>query len=174
MSSRVVVENFLASYQQHEFRRMHEYLAESVRFSDYAFEEITGAAVKGMWHWFCVPSESRPDPVKVPDFEIVTGVGDQVTARYRVSYELRPLLVGENKQVDYWIRSAVTVKDGLIMSQKDEFDNITKAEFAKMAFPPPLAVLANTPLLQPIVRAGTARKLAAFMRANGYGQPTDG
>jgi ketosteroid isomerase-like protein len=142
---------------------MQAYLADDVEFSDFAFK-IQGKAVRAMWHWFCIPYPPRPEPVKVPEFEIVKVEGDRVTARYRVTY-----LYGESlRPVDYWIRSTFTVRDGKIVAQTDQFDTLSTFQFARMAFGLPTALLAFTPLLRSTVQKKAMEKLNKFSREYGY------
>ncbi len=172
MSSQEIVRGFLRCYQQHDFKRMQAYLADDVEFSDFAFQ-IRGKAVKAMWHWFCMPYPPRPEPVKVPEFEVVGVEGDphkrdrqvnRVTAHYRVAY-----LYGETlRPVDYWIRSTFTVRDGKIVAQTDQFDTLSPFQFAKMAFGLPTALLAFTPLLRSTVQKKAREKLDKFSREYGY------
>jgi ketosteroid isomerase-like protein len=153
----------LRCYQQHDFKGMQAYLAEDVEFSDFAFK-IRGKAVKAMWHWFCIPYPPRTEPVKVPEFEVVKVEGDRVTARYRVVY-----LYGESlRPVDYWIRSTLTVRDGKIVAQTDQFDTLSTFQFAKMAFGLPTALLAFTPLLRSTVQKKATEKLDKFSQEYGY------
>ncbi|MCY7273647.1 MAG: nuclear transport factor 2 family protein [Phormidesmis sp. CAN_BIN44] len=163
MSNEETVDGFLRCYQQHDFRGMHACLADDVEFSDFAFK-IRGSAVKAMWHWFCIPYSPRPEPVKVPEFEVIKVEADRVIARYRVNY-----LYGEAlRTVDYWIRSTFTVGDGKIVAQTDRFDRISAFEFARMAFGLPVALLAFTPLLQSTVQKKAAEKLNKFSQQYGY------
>ncbi|MCY6492804.1 nuclear transport factor 2 family protein [Leptolyngbya sp. GGD] len=163
MSGEKTVRGFLGCYQQHDFKGMQAYLADAAEFSDFAFQ-IQDNAVKAMWHWFCIPYTSRPDPVKVPEFEVISVEGDRVIARYRVVY-----LYGEAlRPVDYWIRATFTVSDGKIVTQTDRFDQISAFEFARMAFGLPVALLAFTPLLRSTVQKKATEKLNKFSQEYGY------
>lgn len=160
MSNRAIVEKFLSCYQKHVYKDMQSCLADNVRFSDYAFDDIQGKKVMAMWHWFCVPYPPRKQPIEVPEFTIVEETGDAVVAKYRVKY----LYGRDEKPVDYFIKARFTLKNGKIVEQHDEFMSITEFKFAKMAFGFPAALLALTPLLRIIVKKKAGEKLDQFIQ----------
>ena len=55
MDSSELVKRFLTYYEKSDYTGMQACLADDTKFSDYAFESISGAEVKAMWHWFCIP-----------------------------------------------------------------------------------------------------------------------
>lgn len=156
MTNREVVSSFLAAYQAHDYVRMHSCLDGNAKFSDLAFQRITGADVRAMWHWFCVRTESREHPVSVLSFEILNAAADHVEARYQVDYTLE-----RRHKVNYVIQSDFTLRDGRIVRQVDE-PTISNFEFAKMALGFPKCLLALTPWFQRILRRQMSGKLADF------------
>ena len=163
MSETNIVENFFNAYRRHDHGGMAACLAEDSHFSDYAFD-IRGAAVRAMWHWFCVPYAARRAPVAVSDVAVAPTRGDEINARYRVSY-----LYGDRERpVDYVIDSRFRLRDGRIVEQQDSFATLTEWGFASMAFGFPTSVLAITPFLRPTVRRKALESLESFMQANGY------
>ena len=163
MSETSIVEDFFNDYRRHDHSGMAACLAEAVHFSDYAFD-IRGAAVRAMWHWFCVPYAARRAPVAVSDVAVAPKRGDEINARYRVRY-----LYGDRERpVDYVIDSRFRLRDGRIAGQQDSFATLTEWGFASMAFGFPTSFLAITPYLRPIVRRKALTSLESFMQANGY------
>ena len=140
-----------------------------IRFSDYAFKDLKGEDVMGMWRWFCTPYPPRAKPVEVPEFQVLKVEDDKVVAKYRVSN-----LYGKKQNlVDYFINARFTIRNGRIVGQQDSFLGISEYEFAKMAFGYPTAWLAFTPLLQWIVRKKATDKLKEFMEVQGLDQATE-
>lgn len=159
MSNHQVVDKFLSCYQKHNYEGMQSCLGGDVRFSDFAFD-IHGKDVMAMWHWFCTQYPPREQPIAVPEFKILEESGDEVLAKYRVSYSY-----GESQRpVDYFIKSRFTLKNDKIVEQHDDFFNISEFEFAKMAFGLPVQLLALTPLLRIVVRREAEKKLGQFVR----------
>ncbi len=158
MTNREVVMSFFASYQKHDAAGMYSCLDSQVEFSDLAFHKITGANVRAMWQWFCVPTESRTKPVSVPSFEVLKAEGDSVQARYEVAYTLEG-----GHAVNYVIRSEFTLSGGKIVNQNDT-PTISNFQFAKMALGFPKCILGLTPMFKPIIRREMGSKLAAFRK----------
>ncbi|MBL8292979.1 MAG: nuclear transport factor 2 family protein, partial [Bryobacterales bacterium] len=132
MNNSDIVSAFLRCYEKQDAEGMGGYLDAKVRFSDMAFELITGDNVRAMWAWFCEPSRTRDNqPVKVRNSEITRVDGDRVEARYEVDYTLT-----EEKKprrtVRYVILSDFTLRDGKIISQRDT-PSISQFAFARMA-----------------------------------------
>lgn len=164
MSNQETVKRFLQAYQDHDYQTMQNCLAAGTRFSDYAFKEITGARVKAMWHWFCIPYGDRKEPIGVPDFEIISSSGETVIAKYRVDY----FYGKKQRPVNYVIKSVFTLEGEKITRQEDSFAEISEYQFAKLAFGPPLEWLAPTPFLRMLVRKVAGGKLADFVKDKGY------
>ncbi len=160
MTNHEVVTAFLSAYQRHDHAAMHDYLDPQVEFSDLAFEKITGPLVRAMWHWFCVPTASRKDPIRVVAFDVGKAEGDSVEARYEVDYVLEG-----DKQVNYAINAAFTLRHGKIFRQHDT-PAISNFRFASMALGFPKCLLALTPFFKPLIRSDMGKKLAAFRAAN--------
>jgi hypothetical protein len=158
MTNREVVMSFFASYQRHDAAGMHSCLDPQVEFSDLAFRKITGANVRAMWQWFCVPTESRTKPVSVPSFEVLKAEGDCVQARYEVDYTLEG-----GHAVSYVIHSDFTLSNGKIVGQVDK-PTISNFQFAKMALGYPKCILGLTPMFKPIIRREMGSKLAEFRK----------
>lgn len=158
-----VVEGFFDAYRRHDHAGMAERLTEDVHFSDYAFD-IRGTAVRAMWHWFCIPYAARPAPVEVSEVAVTPKSGEEINARYRVSY----LFGDRQRPVDYVIDSRFRIRAGRITEQHDSFASLTEWGFASMAFGFPTAALAITPFLRPIVRKKAMASLQSFMREQGY------
>lgn len=150
--------SFFASYKKHDSAGMDSCLDPEVEFCDLAFRKITGADVRAMWQWFCVPTESRTEPVKVPSFEILEAEGDSVQARYEVDYTLE-----RKHRVNYVIRSDFTLSNGRIVRQVDT-PTISNFQFAKKALGFPKCILGLTPMFKPLIRREMASKLAAFRK----------
>jgi ketosteroid isomerase-like protein len=108
-----IVEAFFLAYREHDSGRMCERLAPDATFSDLAFPSLTGEPLRNMWRWFCAKTDQR-GPIEMPAFEITASAGDRVDVRYRVVYQV------DGRQVDYWIRSALTVIGGRIVEQDDQ------------------------------------------------------
>lgn len=158
MTNLEVVTAFFASYQNHDYTGMHSCLDPQVEFSDLAFRRIVGADVRAMWQWFCVPTESRPKPVRIASFQILNAEGDRVTAKYEVDYTLEG-----GHRVNYVIQSGFTVRNGKIVRQVDT-PAVSNFKFAGMALGFPKSLLALTPFFKPIIRREMGKKLAEFQR----------
>ena len=158
MSNQEVAAAFLNCYQKHDYAGMQRLLHPNVEFSDLAFKKSIGPDVHAMWHWFCVPYDTRKKPIEVPSFEILGFEGDEVTARYEVRY-----LYGGKREVDYAIQAFFTLRDGKIVKHRD-VSSISQFAYARMAFGYPTCLLALTPLFRPLVRSKAGKKLEQFKR----------
>jgi hypothetical protein len=158
MSNQQIVEQFLLCYQRHDHQGMQNCLDADVRFSDYAFKDISGRQVARMWHWFCIPYPPRKEPINVPDFQIIEEDGNFVRVHYHVQYGYGR----RQRPVDYVIQARFTLENGKIVAQHDEFFNVSEYDFAKMAFGLPVAWLSLTPVLRLLVRILGSIKLYRF------------
>ena len=156
MTNREVVAAFFIGYQQHDYAGMYACLDPQVEFRDLAFESITGAEVRAMWRWYCVPTKTRKDPIQVPGFEILKIEGDRVHAEYWIRYSPDP-----GRLVNYVIHSEFMLRDGKIVRQVDE-PVISNLEFARMAKGFPACLLALTPAFKPAIRSKMRKKLEEF------------
>ena len=163
MTEKDIVERFFKDYRRHDHAGMAANLAEDVHFSAYAFD-FRGAAVRAMWHWFCIPDAARRAPVAVSDVEVNPKGGNEVNARYRICYRYGD----RERPVHYAIESRSRLRDGHIVEQHDSFSPLTERGFASMTFGFPTAVLAITPFLRPIVRWKALASLKSFMHTQGY------
>ena len=159
MSNAEIVEKFFRSYLKRDFQGMHACLAEGVRFSDYAFEQLQGDRVRAMWQWFCT-GEPKIDML---GYKVLREEGDRVTARYRIRYFHRSDEKAEPRKVEYMIASDFRLADGKIVEQQDSFYELSEFDFAKMRVGLPKALLAHTPAFRMLIRREMSEQLAAFI-----------
>ena len=163
MTNPEVVSAFLRAYQNSNYVEMQTYLHAGVEFSDLAFEAICGDDVRAMWHWFCVSTESRAEPVRVPRFHVDKAEDDWVDAWYEVDYRLGDGQA-RTRRVNYVIRTHMALQNGKIIRQVDT-PTISNLRFALMAVGFPKCLAALTPFFKPKLRQQMSEKLAAFRSA---------
>lgn len=161
MTNEAIVNDFLQSYKNHDWKKMHGHLDKTIKFSDFAFD-IAGEEVKAMWHWFSIGYGDRKDPVEILEIKKTQSKDDIVFAKYNVHY-----LIGE-RIVDYWIRSTFNLNNDKIVEQIDAFDNISQFKFALMVSGMPAALLSLTPLFRSQAKKKQSDKLERFMLEFGY------
>src|SRR3954453_18623876 len=161
MPNEDVVSSFFSSYREHDYKGMHNNLADDIKFSDFAFD-IRGKEVRAMWQLFCSATEARP-PVEVPWFEIVESQADRVVTKYRVAYPFRDkTLLGEReRRVDYVIEAHLWLRNGKIVRHEDVSDIRT---WARMAFGYPKCLLAGTAFFRDRVKQEASGRLKDFVK----------
>jgi len=107
--NQVLIRKFYSAFQQKDFLAMQSCYHAEATFSDPVFPDLNSDEVKAMWQMLLTSSKD----LRV-EFSDVTDTGARWDAWYTFSRSGRP--------VHNIVRSTFTFRDGLILTQKDEFN----------------------------------------------------
>lgn len=113
MSDIEIVESFYKAFQQKNAQAMNAVLAENVCFEDPAFGKLKGEDVKYMWQFLTENAENFSLEYKVSEVK-----KNKLTAQWTSKYTFS----ATGNEVINEVASVFELKDGKIVSHKDDFD----------------------------------------------------
>lgn len=108
-NNQALIRKFYTAFQQKDFLTMQSLYHPEATFSDPVFNNLNSAEVKAMWQMLLTSSKD----LRV-EFSEVTDAGARWDAWYTFSRSGRP--------VHNIVRSSFTFREGLIFTQKDDFN----------------------------------------------------
>ena len=151
--AREVAERFYAAFARRDADAMAACYADDVAFSDPAFPDLRGEAVRDMWRMLCARGK---------DLRIEHRVTEASAGRARVHWEAWYTFSGTSRAVHNIIEAELEVRDGRIVRHRDEF---AFPRWARQALGTPGLLLGWTPFLKSKVQAQAAIALEKFRSA---------
>lgn len=147
-NNQALIRKFYTAFQQKDFLTMQSCYHPEATFSDPVFQNLSSAEVKAMWQMLLTSSKD----LRV-EFSEVTDNSARWDAWYTFSRSGRP--------VHNIVRSTFTFRDGLILTQKDDF-NFWR--WSRQALGMSGTLLGWTPVIRNKVRETARKNLAKFMQ----------
>jgi ketosteroid isomerase-like protein len=151
--ARAVAERFYAAFARRDAESMAACYADDASFSDPAFPDLRGEAVRDMWRMLCARGK---------DLRIEHRVTAASAGRASVRWEAWYTFSGTGRAVHNVIDAELEVRDGKIVRHRDEF---SFPRWARQALGAPGLLLGWTPFLQRKVQAQAAIALEKFRSA---------
>jgi ketosteroid isomerase-like protein len=151
--ARAVAERFYCSFARRDAAAMAACYADDASFSDPAFPDLRGEAVRDMWRMLCARGK---------DLRVEHRVIEASALRARVRWQAWYTFSGTGRAVHNDIEAELEVRDGLIVRHRDAF---SFPRWARQALGPVGLVLGWTPFLQRKVQAQAAAALERFRSA---------
>ena len=148
--ARAVAERFYAAFARRDAAAMAACYADDASFSDPAFPDLRGEAVRDMWRMLC----SRGKDLRI-EHELIEASALRARVRWQAWYTFS----GTGRAVHNDIEAELEVRDGKIVRHRDAF---SFPRWARQALGPVGLLLGWTPFLQRKVQAQAAVALARF------------
>ncbi len=146
-----LIEKFFRAFAEGNYIKMQQCYHANAHFSDPVFPDLRGNKIKAMWHMLC---ESGKD-LKINYGGFVTEK-NSVKANWDAIYTF-----GKTKRVVHnFVRSIFTIKDGVIIAQRDSF-NLWR--WSRMALGTPGIFLGWSSLLQGKIKTNASEQLNRFI-----------
>ena len=145
--ARAVAERFYAAFARRDAEAMAACYADDASFSDPAFPDLRGEAVRDMWRMLCARGK---------DLRIEHRVVEATAGRARVHWEAWYSFSATGRKVHNVIEAELEVRDGLIVRHRDDF---SFPRWARQALGAPGLLLGWTPLLRRKVQQQAAKAL---------------
>lgn len=156
-TARALADRFYAAFAKRDAEAMAACYADDVQFSDPAFPDLKGEAARDMWRMLCARGKDLRIEHRAID---VTTDGSVVRTRWDAWYTFS----GTGRQVHNQITARMTVRDGKIVSHRDDFDFHA---WARQALGAPGLLLGWTPMLKRKVQQQAGRALDKFRAERG-------
>lgn len=151
--ARAVAERFYSAFARRDAEAMAACYADDASFSDPAFPDLQGEAVRDMWRMLCARGK---------DLRVEHAVTEATAERARVEWQAWYSFSGTGRKVHNRIDAELEVRDGRIVRHRDAFDF---PRWARQALGPVGLMLGWTPFLQRKVQAQAALALERFRAA---------
>jgi ketosteroid isomerase-like protein len=151
--ARAVAERFYAAFARRDAEAMAACYADDAAFSDPAFPDLRGEAVRDMWRMLCARGK---------DLRIEHQLIEASATRARVRWQAWYTFSGTGRSVHNDIEAELEVRDGKVLRHRDAF---SFPRWARQALGPLGLLLGWTPLLQRKVQHQAALALEKFRSA---------
>lgn len=150
MSNNDIIETFYTAFGNRDAETMASCYHPDLVFHDPVFGELNRDQAAAMWKMLCSRGK---------DLEIILGSHDADETRGFAEWEAKYTFNKTGKRVHNKVRTQLEFRDGLIVSQKDDFDFW---RWASMALGARGRLLGWAPIVQNAVRKEAKRSLDAF------------